>query len=112
MKIFMLLFLSLFVGCSQTGNIPKDKIDPSLADKLTRLEQNKSDETLNFIGKCTTEITPSIKEELAAAGISIHSVSKDIFTGTGNYKAIIKIAGTNYIKWIEEPKETFPIKNK
>ena len=112
MKIFTFLFLSLLIGCSQSRDIPKDKVDPSLAKKLTELEQKKSEEAISFIGKCHSEISTAIKDELEASGIKIHSVSKDIFTATGDYKAILKIAGSDYVKWLESPGETYPLKNK
>jgi len=111
MKILTFLLLSLLLGCSQTKDIPKDKMDPALAAKLSELKQNSSDETIDFIGKCNSEISSAMKDVLETSGINLHSVSKDIFTATGNYKAIIKIAGKDFIKWLELPKTTYPLKN-
>ncbi len=104
-----IILLSLLIGCSQTMEIPKDKVAPTLIRKLTELQQNHSDQIINFIGKCNSEVSPEIKEDLERSDISVHTVSKDIFTGSGNYKSILKIVIKDYIKWLETPRETHSI---
>ena len=110
MRIFTFLLLSLLIGCSQTREIPKDKIDAALTKKITELQVQKSGEKTDFIGTCISEINTPLRLDIESAGINIKSVSKNIFTGNGDYNAIITLAGKDYIKWLEAPREFYPQK--
>ena len=111
MKTFTILLLTILIGCSQSKETPQNKIDSRLAKKMTEVEQIKSEDPIDFIGSCNVEITSTIKDDLEASGINIRSVSKDIFTASGNYKSILEIAEKNYIKWLEAPRELHPLNN-
>jgi hypothetical protein len=109
MKIFIIFLLLIIISCSQSKEIYDSKIDPLLIKTIVDAEQIKSEEMINFIGSCNSDITSSMKEDLEISGINIRSISKDIFTASGNYKSILKIAGKNYIKWLETPREVRPL---
>jgi len=111
MKLIAILLLSIIIACSQSKEISNNKIDPTLIKIIADAEQIKSEEMINFIGSCNLEITPSIKEDLEISGINIRSISKDIFTASGNYKSILEIADKSYIKWLEAPREFHPLNN-
>jgi hypothetical protein len=105
------MILTIFIGCSQSKETPKDKIDPALFEAIAKLDEIKSKEIIDFIGTCNSEITSTIKDDIETAGINIHTISKNIFTASGNYKSILKIENKDYIKWLELPQKLHPLKN-
>ena len=109
MKLFIPILFSVFLfGCSQTNNMSMDKLDPALQQKVSVSRENKSDIMIEFIGTCNKEIDDQVKRDIESTGIEVNSVSKDIFTGKGNYSSILELSGKDFIKYLRAPRELMP----
>ena len=104
MKLFILILFPIFLfGCSHTENISMDKLDAALQQKVSESKENKSDVKIEFIGSCNAEIDDQVKRDIESTGVEVNSVSKDIFTGKGNYSSILELAGKDFIKYLRAP---------
>lgn len=90
--LFVLLPILLLIGCSTMNDDYQNKFDSSLRMELSDESLKDSEQTIQFLGKCNTEITDKMKTELKETGVSIESVIKDIFTATGTREQIIELA--------------------
>jgi hypothetical protein len=109
MKLFIpiLFSISLF-GCSHTENVSMEKLDVALQQKVSVNKENKSDDKIEFIGACNKEIDDVLRQDIKSTGIEVNSVSKDIFTGRGNYVSILKLSEKDFIKFLRAPRELKP----
>ncbi len=108
LKSSLLFALALFVSCASTNNVTLNKLDPALRKQVVEHQKDSSIELINFIGKTEVPLDSTIESDMRAAGIQINSTSKNIFTGKGNYKEIIKILDKDYIESLEASKTLAP----
>ena len=106
MKLLMLFFLSVFLfGCANSGEVSMDKLDAALKQKISEYKNNGIKEEIRFIGICNKEINEQTRQDIKSTGVIVNSVSKDIFTGRGNYNSILKLSGKDYLTSLRAPRE-------
>jgi hypothetical protein len=104
----LIFFTILIIACSSSQKISSEKFDAPLRQKLAQVEESSSEEPVQIIGKCTEPINQEMREKLAAAGISVNSVIKDIFTGFGSAKQIRKTAKLKFVSQLQLSVERQP----
>lgn len=108
---FILLIIVLLIGCGTMNDTYQNKLDPDLSRELSNENKIESEETIQFLGKCKTEITADLKTELEQTGIDIQSVIKAIFTASGTRKQIIECAKIESVIRLEKSKTIYPLDN-
>ncbi len=113
---FVLWLSCITVACAANEN-PLDfssHIDPSLKQKfdasalieLERMrEKGMTSKQLKVIVRTKNAINPSQKKKVEGTGLTIDSVSGDIFTASGPYAALLKTAGFDFVVYIELSKK-------
>lgn len=108
LKSFIFFALALFVSCANTNNVALNKLDPALKKQVVDHQKDNSSELISFIGKTKIPMDSTIENDMRATGLQINSTSKNIFTGKGSYKEILKILDKDYIKSLEAGKTLAP----
>jgi len=111
MKISLFVLMLLLLSCAQTENASIGKLDPVLKQQVIENQKSNSGESISFIAQLSVPASTSIKDDIRSNGIEINSISKNIFTGKGNYKSILLISHKDYIKSLEANKTYAPNSN-
>ncbi|WKZ68785.1 MAG: hypothetical protein QY331_12570 [Melioribacteraceae bacterium] len=107
--LFVLLPILLLIGCSTMNDDYQNKLDQSLRMELSDSGNKDSEQKIQFLGKCNTEITDKMRTELEETGVSVESVIKDIFTATGTRKQIIELAKLESVIRLEKSQMNYPM---
>lgn len=87
---------------SDMGPSFKQKFDPSTLVEIERIkEKGLASEQVKVIIRTKNEINAYQKQKVKEAGLSIESVSGDIFTASGSYMALIRTARFDFVVYIE-----------
>ncbi|MBN2366850.1 MAG: hypothetical protein EH225_13470 [Calditrichaeota bacterium] len=106
--IFSLL-LSL-VGCSTTSkNAEIQKFDTPLNQKISEVEKAKSQERIAVFGKCSDGISGEMKIRMESTGVTVHTITGDIFTGEGTPEELRSLAEIEFINQIHLAARSKPL---
>jgi hypothetical protein len=108
MKLFIALILFFLAGCAHTQDISLAKLDPMLKQQVIEHKKSSSEELISFVGRSKTTIDSTLQNDIESTGIRINSILKNIFTGKGSYKSIIKLSAKDYIQSLEASKKLMP----
>ena len=75
-------------------------MDVKLKQKIAFLERDNSTEIISIIGKADKSISEEMKEQMIEQNVKVESVINNLFTASGNYKAIKNLAGLDFINYI------------
>jgi hypothetical protein len=78
-----------------------EKLNPALKLKLSQISDNPDAVRIGVIGKCSSDINGSLKEELVKTGAGIHSVIKNIFTAEASAEAINRLSNLEFVESLE-----------
>lgn len=107
--MFVLLPILLLIGCSTMNDDYQNKLDPSLRMELSDEDTKNSQENIQFLGKCKTDITDDMKAKLEKTGVSVESVIKDIFTASGTREQIVELAKLESVIHLEKSQMNNPL---
>jgi hypothetical protein len=80
----------------------KQKFDPSILMELERLKKEEQiSKSLKIIVRTKGKINDSQEKQMEELGLTIGSISGDIFTATGPLTAVLKTASFDFIIHIE-----------
>jgi len=104
-KKITLAFLTggiIFALYSCAPSVPyfETKMDVKLKQKIAFLERDNSTEIISIIGKADKSISEEMKEQMIEQNVKVESVINNLFTASGNYKAIKNLAGLGFINYI------------
>ena len=71
-----------------------------MLQKMEEVKKKGSNETIQFFGKCETEIDDRKKLDLTKTGVKIESVVGNIFTGSGTIVSLQKLAKLDFVTQI------------
>jgi len=107
----VLLIIFLIMGCGAMNDDYQTKLDSHLRMELSDENKKSSEEIIQFLGKCNTEITAEIRSQLYETGVSVESVIKDIFTASGTRQQIIELAKLESVIRLEKSQMNMPFNN-
>jgi hypothetical protein len=99
--VFFVSAILIFSGCSSSNDFMPEKMDTALNQKIQKNEKDDPDQVIQFLGKCSSSITPEIKDELQSSGISLESIVQNIFTATGTAAEIKKVSLFQFVTSLE-----------
>ena len=100
--ITIFLVIALFSSCS---NSYSSKFDAPLKQKLKKIDSERSDQTVQFIGQCNLDITEDMREKMENCGITVSVLTGNMFTGSGNSEALKKAAELEFITQLQLSQE-------
>jgi predicted hydrolase (HD superfamily) len=112
--ILGMCFVAAACSAGETPHGFDPHIKPSLKQKfeasaLVEFESMKREaaasKQFKVIVRTANELTPSQKIKVEETGLAVDSVSGDVFTASGSYEALLKIAGFDFVVYIELSKK-------
>ena len=67
-------------------------MDAPLRQKIAAVEKSDPGEVIKILGKCHHPINDDIRSQLAASGVTVGTVTGDIFTASGTASQIRRLA--------------------
>lgn len=107
------LCIILLAACNSANKTPADqppsdggeavmsKLDTPLKQKLAEVEASDAAAQLRFLGKCAQPIDDAMREALSGAGITVNSVTGDIFTASGTAAQIKAAAKLDFVSQLQ-----------
>lgn len=83
------------------GEVVMTKLDAPLTQKLADVEAGDAATPVRFLGKCTQPIDDAMRAALSQAGITLNSVTGDIFTASGTAAQIKAAAKLDFVTQLQ-----------
>ncbi|MCB0307371.1 MAG: hypothetical protein KDI38_26650, partial [Calditrichaeota bacterium] len=83
------------------GAVVMTKFDAPLKQKLAEVEASDAAAQLRFLGKCAQPIDDTMREALSKAGVTVNSVTGDIFTASGTAAQIKSAAQLDFVTQLQ-----------
>ncbi|MCL4478908.1 MAG: hypothetical protein M1381_07405 [Deltaproteobacteria bacterium] len=111
-RITLFFIIAVMIGCSYNCQCQKHPVDNNTQDKLVHLsklspellqlyERGNGNTVISVLGKTSGEMTSAQKKELITQGISIGTVTDDVFTADLKLKYLSFLTEKPYIIFVE-----------
>ena len=113
MKLLYPILLCVFVFSScmnKPDELIESKINSALKIKLAEVARNSSSEKIQILGKCSEQISETMKVKLVETGADIQSVIGQIFTAEASAEEIKKLTNIDFVLYLELSVERTPNK--
>lgn len=77
------------------------KMDAPLKQKLADVEGSDTAASILFLGKCARPLDDAMREALSQAGVTVNTVTGDIFTASGTAAQIKTAAALDFVTQLQ-----------